>query len=941
MATRFLSVNRARDCAPTALGAWVDGVAARVRAPRADVRAAVKAAAAHPDGLRLMLLDMSIADGEPTRLPMGGKVLDESGTADLLTPTFAEALVAAAEDAAATAGDVESWKPDGAVPPPREEAVATLYGATEGGGSVGVVVKGVRPWVRVELPLMSMATVANANAIAAWVERRLYGKWGAAARERAELQAHGAPPEPLPTADGYVPTVTARVGGYMHFYGWEPSADDATTTARHACVTLAFDSVRAASAAGRLLSGGYARVDLPSGHAKVALTLVDGRIPTLTKWLADARLVPCSWVAVRGFRVLGADDGGTRALSTQVEVGVHLGEAPAALEPLDEKTFMGIAPLVVQSFDGEMGAPSGAFPLPFNGADATAQLGIVYKCAAVDREGRAGARRVAVLLAVADAIELPLDGPAPAPPDTAVWLLPDAAALLEAYRALVVGVDVDVETGWNTMGFDYRFLMDEYDQACLPPRARLSEAGAARVAALASAWARRHALATRIPPPAEYAPLAVLLGAARARLSKAALNEWADDVAKKWGDDFVTEAFKASNAEFKRAAAKATAAAGKSGGCEGPFTSLSALLRRARAANPALGVQTRAQAAAADAAAKLAEALAAAPPPPAAKRRRVVVGGGGAADDGDGDDAASVSTSSSSEAGGLEDDEEDAAAPYRQRPAADDDGDGEVEDDAAAAEEDDDDGTDDEAVVDEDAKQDAAARRHPAASAKIPEAAAAYMRQRLRTALAMPPEAVLDWEAAARAATEEQRRLLWRSVAAEFGASDAIGEGVVAALQRPCRATHGRAPLGYFMSRVLSERARLVGKRMASAGRGDNTFLYFGVGRVGDGRGAPGRPLSGRVPLDLMQLIKDDKKPEDNSLKFAAASFLPGHRGKDDLPVPVLLEHIASGDPHKLGVVGAYWCVARERNARPRACALTLDLHPPSAASKTAPCPST
>ena len=60
-----------------------------------------------------------------------------------------------------------------------------------------------------------------------------------------------------------------------------------------------------------------------------------------------------------------------------------------------------------------------------------------------------------------------------------------------------------------------------------------------------------------------------------------------------------------------------------------------------------------------------------------------------------------------------------------------------------------------------------------------------------------------------------------------------------------------------FLGRILG-RSVLDEKRMSSAAKGDNTYYMW----------------SGRTCVDLMHIIKDDKKLDDNTLKYAAHTFL-------------------------------------------------------------------
>ena len=97
---------------------------------------------------------------------------------------------------------------------------------------------------------------------------------------------------------------------------------------------------------------------------------------------------------------------------------------------------------------------------------------------------------------------------------------------------------------------------------------------------------------------------------------------------------------------------------------------------------------------------------------------------------------------------------------------------------------------------------------------------------------------------------------------------------------------------GLFLSRFASEKCVLVEKRMSSAARGDNIYSYIS--------------MTGRVNIDLMQIVKDDKKPESNTLKFAAKTFLDGLQDKIDLSASEMFEAYRSNDSKKRGDIAVY-----------------------------------
>lgn len=96
---------------------------------------------------------------------------------------------------------------------------------------------------------------------------------------------------------------------------------------------------------------------------------------------------------------------------------------------------------------------------------------------------------------------------------------------------------------------------------------------------------------------------------------------------------------------------------------------------------------------------------------------------------------------------------------------------------------------------------------------------------------------------------------------------------------------------GHFTTRFAGTPSTFVEKTMASAAKGDNTYRFWS--------------LEGRVPVDLMQIIKDDKKPEDNTLKFVASLFLE-NMDKLDVTPQEMFEAWRTQDPVALERVAVY-----------------------------------
>ena len=99
------------------------------------------------------------------------------------------------------------------------------------------------------------------------------------------------------------------------------------------------------------------------------------------------------------------------------------------------------------------------------------------------------------------------------------------------------------------------------------------------------------------------------------------------------------------------------------------------------------------------------------------------------------------------------------------------------------------------------------------------------------------------------------------------------------------------AKRGLYYGRLAAEPSHLVEKRMSSAAFGDNTYHLI--------------TMTGRVHFDLMQWIKNDKKPDDNSLRYAANHWL-GNISKLDLSPEDMFAAIRSNCPKKKWEVAKY-----------------------------------
>lgn len=100
----------------------------------------------------------------------------------------------------------------------------------------------------------------------------------------------------------------------------------------------------------------------------------------------------------------------------------------------------------------------------------------------------------------------------------------------------------------------------------------------------------------------------------------------------------------------------------------------------------------------------------------------------------------------------------------------------------------------------------------------------------------------------------------------------ALGPGVCAMLRAPAFSDPMDVHLGMMLSRDATDVCVLQERQMTTAAKGDNLFWTI--------------PMRGRAVVDLMQIIKDDKKPDSNALSYAAKKWLGGpEHDKIDMPV--------------------------------------------------------
>jgi DNA polymerase elongation subunit (family B) len=137
------------------------------------------------------------------------------------------------------------------------------------------------------------------------------------------------------------------------------------------------------------------------------------------------------------------------------EVWLTRDDLPEMLAPAEDQ--LQSAQLVVASFDIEASAPGGGFPNADNPPDAIVSIGIHY-----GRSDNPGSDR-AVVLCLDRTGEGWGDATLAEPGEVDAGrheCLPTEAALLDRFAELIVELDVDVFTGYNIYGFDWKYIWD-------------------------------------------------------------------------------------------------------------------------------------------------------------------------------------------------------------------------------------------------------------------------------------------------------------------------------------------------------------------------------------------------------------------------------------------------------------------------------------------------
>jgi DNA polymerase delta subunit 1 len=286
-----------------------------------------------------------------------------------------------------------------------EACTVCIFATEQSGASALIKVTGFRPHLTYEVPIAERARFTRA------IEEAL------SCRVTCE-------PIQCKRLYGWVPAVDLPVGPPSDPPAVDPlSPVDPSAPRTFSCLRVFFSTVRAFRTAVR--------------HGPVmGAAPWESKVDPVMMFFDHTSTVPCGWVSVTAARRCGTSG---RSAHTAIELDCEL----RCIAPLDR---MDVAPLLVASVDIECVSATGGFPDMDLPADRIGIIGTSFW-----RVGAPIESAVTVLLCVGDACD-PVPG-------AHVEVYRTELEMLAAWRDLIaVRTDPDLVLGYNTFGFDYKYM---------------------------------------------------------------------------------------------------------------------------------------------------------------------------------------------------------------------------------------------------------------------------------------------------------------------------------------------------------------------------------------------------------------------------------------------------------------------------------------------------
>ena len=233
--------------------------------------------------------------------------------------------------------------------------------------------------------------------------------------------------------------VTLEMEVLKRFYGWV-NVKGSTSTQKYTYALFRFSSWKQASSASYFIE-------------KEGYLVTDKQVKPLSRFLNDLKITPSDWITLQCPTRL--DNKLQRTSNCQMEFTCHVTKCVPIQNDL-------IAPLLVMSFDGEMYSHDGSFPSTLKG-DSTIFIGASFWTYGTP------ITEITRFIVCVGNITIPEDT------NIIIKSFKSKKEMIEGFRDLVVAADPDIVTGWNTYGFDYSFLHEDYTSDFLMPWERGSE----------------------------------------------------------------------------------------------------------------------------------------------------------------------------------------------------------------------------------------------------------------------------------------------------------------------------------------------------------------------------------------------------------------------------------------------------------------------------------